>query len=127
MGIASKRRRRGWKLSTAALLCGLLLMVFTTWTAVAPANGVAPTGYNPKDLPTVGCFWTGPFTADNPKTNAAFPGTEITYWGAKFVTPPGAVLTLKGRFPHARYSSFNAYEQNGASSSSLSDREIRPG
>jgi hypothetical protein len=74
----------------------------------------------------VGCFWTGPFTADNPKTNSAFPGTEITYWGAKFSTPPGAVLSLRGRFPHARYSSFNAYENNGASASSLSDRQIRP-
>jgi hypothetical protein len=84
------------------------------------------TGYNPRELPTVGCFWTGPFTAKNPKTNAAFPGTEITYWGARFTTPPGAVLTLKGRFPHARYSSFNAYENNGASASALSDREIRP-
>jgi hypothetical protein len=93
-----------------------------------PSNAVAAveTGYNPKDLPTVGCFWTGPFTAANPKTNSAFPGTEITYWGAKFVTPPGSVLTLKGRYPHARYSSFNAYENNGASASSLNDRQIRP-
>jgi len=81
---------------------------------------------NPNDLPTVGCFWTGPFSASNPKTNIAYPGTEITYWGAKFNTPPGAVLTLKGRFPHARYSSFNAYEGGGASASSLSDQLIRP-
>lgn len=86
----------------------------------------ADTGNNPRDLPTVGCFWTGPFTATNPKTNIAFPGTEITYWGAKFITPPGSTLTIKGRFPHARYSSFNAYEGNGASASSLSDRQIRP-
>ena len=81
---------------------------------------------NPNELPTVGCFWTGPFSASNPKTNVAYPGTEITYWGAKFKTPPGAVLTLKGRFPHARYSSFNAYEGSGASASSLSDQKIKP-
>ncbi|MDQ2700662.1 MAG: hypothetical protein M3Y23_04965, partial [Actinomycetota bacterium] len=81
---------------------------------------------NPNGLPTVGCFWTGPFSASNPKTNIAYPGTEITYWGAKFTTPPGAVLTLKGRFPHARYSSFNAYESGGVSASSLNDRAIRP-
>ncbi|HTU13715.1 MAG TPA: hypothetical protein VMF31_00835 [Solirubrobacterales bacterium] len=85
-----------------------------------------PTGYNPNGLPTAGCFWTGPFSASNPKTNIAYPGTEITYWGAKFVTPPGSTLTLKGRYPHARYSSFNAYEGDGASASSLSDRQIRP-
>ncbi|MEX0621109.1 MAG: hypothetical protein WD181_05955 [Solirubrobacterales bacterium] len=91
-----------------------------------PAIAAVETGYNPKGLPTVGCFWTGPFTAADPRTNAAYPGTEITYWGAKFTTPPGAVLTLRGKFPHARYSSFNAYENNGASASSLSDRNIRP-
>lgn len=97
------------------------------WMAAPTGASVdTPTGYNPKGLPTAGCFWTGPFTADNPKTNAAYPGTEITYWGAKFVTPPGSVLTLKGRFPHARYSSFNTYESDGASASSLSDRQIRP-
>jgi len=85
-----------------------------------------PTGYNPNDLPVASCFWTGPFTRSNPKTNIAYPGTEITYWGAKFKTPPGAVLTLNGRFPFARYSSLNAYKDNGVSSSSLSDRAIKP-
>lgn len=92
-------------------------------TAVAADS---PTGYNPNGLPTTDCFWTGPFSASNPKTNVAFPGTEISYWGAKFQTPSGAVLTLKGRYPHARYSSFNAYEGGGASASSLNDSDIKP-
>lgn len=97
---------------------------FVLLPAQAPA--AEETGYNPNDLPTAGCFWTGPFTRANPKTNLAYPGTEITYWGAKFVTPPGAELTLKGRFPHARYSSLNAYVDDGESSGSLPDRAIRP-
>jgi hypothetical protein len=101
-------------------------VLVSVFLAPALARAEVPTGYNPRGLPTTGCFWTGPFTASDPRTNAAFPGTEITYWGAKFVTPPGSVLTLKGRYPHARYSSFNAYQANGASASSLSDREIRP-
>lgn len=111
---------------------GPLLLVASTavslflWFGAAPSGASVEAGYNPNDLPTAGCFWTGPFTAQDPKTNVAYPGTHITYWGAKFRTPPGAVLTLSGRFPYARYSSFNAYELNGASSSSLSDREIRP-
>ncbi|MGK2932722.1 MAG: hypothetical protein ACSLFD_08135 [Solirubrobacterales bacterium] len=92
----------------------------------AAAAADSPTGYNPNGLPTAGCFWTGPFSASNPKTNVAFPGTEISYWGAKFQTPPGAVLSLEGRYPHARYSSFNAYEGGGASASSLNDRDIKP-
>lgn len=102
-------------------LCLALILLTGSAKAADP-----PTGYNPKELPTVGCFWTGPFSASNPKTNTAFPGTEITYWGAKFVTPPGSVLTLNGRYPHARYASFNAYESNGASASSVSDRQIKP-
>lgn len=103
-------------------MLGMMLIPFQG-TALAADS---PTGYNPNDLPTAGCFWTGPFSASNPKTNVAFPGTEITYWGAKFATPPGAHLTLKGRFPHARYSSFNAYEGGGVSASSLNDTAIKP-
>ena len=116
--------QRGPARAVAVVALGLVTLL--TWFGASPSGAAVETGYNPKGLPTVGCFWTGPFTASNPKTNSAFPGTEITYWGAKFVTPPGAVLTLRGRFPHARYSSFNAYENNGASASSLTDRQIRP-
>jgi hypothetical protein len=115
--------------------------VFVRWGALAavtlvsliylagmPGRSAAgdPTGYNPNDLPVASCFWTGPFTQSNPRTNIAYPGTEITYWGAKFITPPGAVLTLKGRYPYARYSSLNAYTEDGVSTGSLSDRQIRP-
>lgn len=94
----------------------------------SPARGaLVPDGYNPNGMPTVGCFWTGPFTAANEKTNMAYPGTEITYWGAKFRTPPGAVLRLRGKYPHARYSSLNAYESSGGTpTGSLPDRQIRP-
>lgn len=105
------------------LIASCLSLTLLQGTALA---ATPETGYNPKNLPTVGCFWTGPFTAQNPATNTAYPGTEITYWGAKFVTPPGSTLTLAGLYPHARYSSFNAYEGNGSSASSLSDRQIKP-
>ena len=123
MGIDSTCLRRVFRRTTLAL--PLAVVCFSAIPA-GPASADVPTGFNPRGLPTVGCFWTGPFTADNPKTNSAYPGSHITYWGAKFSTPPGAVLTLKGRFPHARYSSFNAYVNDGASASSLSDRQIRP-
>lgn len=90
------------------------LSSFLAWPAVAGA------------LPVASCFWTGPFTQKNPETNVAYPGTEITYWGAKFQMPAGGKLYLKGKFPYARYASFNAYNLNGASTDSLSDRRIRP-
>lgn len=112
-------RRAGSYVLSAMLVAGVF---------AAQARGeTVPDGYNPQGLPTVGCFWTGPFTADNELTNIAFPGTQITYWGAKFRTPPGAVLRLRGRYPHARYSSLNAYEASGGiPSGSIPDRQIRP-
>ena len=46
--------------------------------AVRPSSASAetyPTGFNPANLPTASCFWTGPFTREDPVTNVAFPGT----------------------------------------------------
>ena len=122
--------RAGFALIRAVTVTGALVAIGLA-ILTAPAASRAdtfPTGYNPNDLPvpTGNCFWTGPFTRSDEKTNVAYPGTEITYWGAKFVTPPGAELTLKGRFPHARYSSLNAYIENGESSGSLRDSAIEP-
>lgn len=110
----------------AAFAAVIALAALAAFTVPARAE-LVPDGYNPKGYPTVGCFWTGPFTAANDLTNTAFPGTEIAYWGAKFRTPPGAVLRLRGRYPHARYSSLNAYESGGGvPTGSISDRQIRP-
>lgn len=109
------------------VFAALLVLVSASLAAVPARSALVPDGYNPQGLPKVGCFWTGPFTAENEKTNTAYPGTEITYWGAKFRTPDGAGLRLRGKYPHARYSSLNAYESSGGSpTGSISDREIRP-
>jgi hypothetical protein len=90
--------------------------------SIAAASEIAgasvPTGYNPSNLPTVSCFWTGPFTNVDPRTNQGFPGQEITYWGAKFATPPGASLILHGKFAHARFTSMSAYVNNGTGTNS---------
>lgn len=115
-----KAARRVFSIALAVLAGSV---IYTSQAGAA----LVPDGYNPKGLPTAGCFWTGPFTASNELTNTAYPGTEITYWGAKFRTPPGAYLRLRGKYPHARYSSLNAYESSGGiPTGSLPDREIRP-
>ncbi len=108
-------------------LAAIALLLAGTAIAIPARAALVENGYNPLDLPTAGCFWTGPFTAANEKTNTAYPGTEITYWGAKFRTPAGAVLRLRGQYPHARYSSLNAYESSGGvPTGSISDRQIKP-
>jgi hypothetical protein len=98
--------------ATLALPCGALAAV--------------PTGANPQNLPVASCFWTGPFTNVDPRTNQGFPGQEITYWGAKFATPPGAVVILHGRFAHARFQSLTAYVNNGTATNTVSDYVTRP-
>jgi hypothetical protein len=106
-------------LLASALLAGLV--------ASAQAGAAAvPTGYNPANLPVTSCFWTGPFTNVDPRTNQGFPGQEITYWGAKFATPPGASVILHGKFAHARFQSLAAYVSNGTGTSSVPDYATRP-
>jgi hypothetical protein len=90
------------------------------------ADGAVPTGSNPSNLPVASCFWTGPFTNVDPRTNQGFPGQEITYWGAKFATPPGAALILHGKFSHARFQSLSAYVNNGTGTNSVPDYATRP-
>jgi hypothetical protein len=112
-------RLRGIALLASALLAG-------TAASGSVAQAAVPTGYNPANLPVASCFWTGPFTNVDPRTNQGFPGQEITYWGAKFATPPGAVVRLRGKFTHARFQSMTAYVNNGTATNTVSDYLTRP-
>jgi hypothetical protein len=94
--------------------------------ATGQAGAAVPTGFNPNNLPVASCFWTGPFTNVDPRTNQGFPGQEITYWGAKFATPPGAAVILHGKFAHARFQSMTAYVNNGTATNTVSDYLTRP-
>lgn len=72
------------------------------------------------------CFWVGPYNKDNPEMNFAFPDTGAAYWHAGYTIPQGATLKLHGQFPHARYISFNSYDQEGVPLSALKDKDIVP-
>jgi hypothetical protein len=119
-------RRGGGRPRVGSVLAGAAIGCVLAATGPSIAAATVPTGYNPDHLPTVGCFWTGPFTAADDRTNSAYPGTEIAYWGAKFATPPGAVLRLRGRYAHARYQSLNAYVNDGEATNSLPDVATKP-
>ncbi len=72
------------------------------------------------------CFWSrGPASAD-PYLNIAYPDAATFYWAATFTMPPGARLSIEGRFPHARYMSFISYDQNGRPIESVADYLIKP-
>jgi hypothetical protein len=72
------------------------------------------------------CFWFRPPVGADPYVNVAYPDASARYWTAVFTTPPGAKLTLKGDFPHARYMSFISYDAAGKPIEALADYRIRP-
>jgi hypothetical protein len=77
------------------------------------------------------CFWEGPISTQRPTTrgfdgrNFNFPEESATYWVARFRIPAGSHLDLRGRFPHGRYMSLNAYAA-GAPTDTLSDVAVVP-
>lgn len=76
-------------------------------------------------------FWTGEsFPGTN---NINYPDEFAGYWSTTWKNglPSGAEITLKGRFPRARYASFNTYSFNQPPASagpndSLYDAQIEP-
>ena len=51
-----------------------------------------------------------PLHADPDLLNIAYPDESAQYWMGEIALMPGATATISGRFPRARYFSFNAYE-----------------
>src|SRR3954467_3891372 len=83
------------------------------------------------DPPLATCFWEGPISTSQPTTrgfdgrNFNFPEESATYWLARFHLAPGTRIELRGRYPHGRYMSVNAYS-DGAPTDALSDVAIAP-
>ena len=101
--------------------------------AGAIALPVALTGAaEPPGQPAVAtCFWEGPISTDRPTTKGFdgrdfnFPEESATYWLARFNLPSNTSLFLRGRYPHGRYMSLNAYS-DGVPTDALSDIAIKP-
>ncbi len=70
------------------------------------------------------CFWTSVFDEEN--GNLFYPDTGVNYYLGRVHLPPGAELVLRGRYPHARYTSFNAYDELFRPKFALADPSIRP-
>ncbi|PTX53744.1 hypothetical protein C8P63_12630 [Melghirimyces profundicolus] len=76
------------------------------------------------DTSTGKCFWT--VKMDPTVVNVAFPDTNVIYYMGKYNLAAGDSLTMKGKFPYARYMSFNAYDPLGQPIDSLADYLIQP-
>lgn len=63
---------------------------------------------------------------DSATVNVAFPDEAALYWAGAFSGVPGSRLRIEGRFPHARYFSFNLYDPALRPTAVLTDRDLEP-
>ena len=96
-----------------------LLVLTATVTSFVPSDRDRADASPPQD-----CFWTSVFDEEN--GNLFFPDTAVNYYLGRVSLPPGGELLLRGRFPHARYISFNVYDEVGRPTDALADSAIRP-
>jgi len=68
-----------------------------------------------------------PLTKFDPAlVNVAYPDEGAVYWVGAYVAVPGTHLRITGRYPHARYFSFNVYDNALRPLDALADVEIAP-
>src|SRR4051794_12828625 len=99
-------RRVGVVLSVVVAVCA--------FASAASARGVDPTG----ELP---------LTKTDPATvNVAYPDEAAIYWSGHYAAVPGTRIRITGKYPHARYMSFNVYDNAQRPLDALADVEISP-
>src|SRR3954451_22341018 len=68
-----------------------------------------------------------PLTKTDPATvNVAYPDQAAIYWSGTYAAVPGTRIRITGRYPHARYFSFNVYDNAQRPLDALADVEIAP-
>ena len=70
------------------------------------------------------CFWTSVFDEEN--ANLFYPDTGVNYYLGRVALPPGGRLIVRGQYPHARYTSFNVYDETFQPTDALADVDIHP-
>lgn len=95
-----------------------LLALFAVAALFTVARPAAAQSVDPGD-----CAW--PIKADPDRVNVAFPDEAARYWATPFEVAPGTSMTIRGRFPDARYLSFHIYE-GSMPLDALADVELVP-
>src|SRR3954470_3968359 len=68
-----------------------------------------------------------PLTKSEPATvNVAYPDDSAAYYSGAYQLVPGTRIRIHGRFPHARYMSFNVYDAAQRPIDGLADVAIKP-
>ena len=102
-----------------ALALAVALLAALGALVVLPPYDAAHAGSQPQD-----CFWSSVF--DDQNANVFYPDTGVNYYLGRVVLPPGGELVVRGRFPHARYTSFNVYDEEFQPTDALADADIAP-
>ena len=99
---------------------------------LAPFAGVVSAGW---DSPDAGCE-SFPALANIQEANVrsdavglrnvAYPEGNATYWGTLLNQPLGAVVTVKGRYPKARYMAVQLYDDQRNVIGAINDQDIQP-
>ena len=63
---------------------------------------------------------------DASTTNVLAVDTNAVYWGGTYAGVPGTRIRLEGRYPHARYMSWNLYDSAARPIDALSDAQLAP-
>ena len=63
---------------------------------------------------------------DASTTNVLAVDTNAVYWGGTYAGVPGTRIRLEGRYPHARYMSWNLYDSTARPVDALSDAQLAP-
>jgi len=95
----------------------LLILLAALLTPIAGSTAEAAEG--PQD-----CFWTSVFDEQN--ANLFYPDTGVNYYLGRVSLPPGGRLVVRGQYPHARYTSFNVYDETFQPTDALADVDIHP-
>jgi hypothetical protein len=70
----------------------------------------------------LGCGWIA--ASDPDKANIAFPDSEAKYWVAAAPVTPQTRLRIDGKYPDARYFSYNAYDVALRPTDAVADFEL---
>lgn len=95
----------------------------TTVTLLVAVTLLAPLAAGPAEAEDPqDCFWTSVFDEEN--GNLFYPDSGVNYYLGRVNLPPGGELVIRGRYPHARYMSFNAYSEDFQPTDALADTGI---
>ncbi|MDH4395511.1 MAG: hypothetical protein QE278_07525 [Limnobacter sp.] len=108
--------------------CGSEEQASTSAFSANGTNGANGTSNNTQRAETMalpgslGCAWA--VSSDDDKVNVAFPDSQAKYWVSMAPITPGTRLRIDGKFPDARYFSFNSYDLALRPVDAIADQEM---